>query len=64
MAFDQPFGQNQQRNRHQQPRVGCEVMQEGDAYVVPDRQSLHSGEDKERGLGQEHGAHRSPREMG
>jgi hypothetical protein len=64
MGFNQPFGQNQQWNRDQEAGVGGEVGQEGDAYVVPDRQSLRRGEHEEQDPGQEHGERRSPGQMG
>ncbi len=40
MVLNQPFGQNQQRNRDQEARVGCDVVQEGNSHVVSDRQAL------------------------
>jgi hypothetical protein len=63
MGFNQPFGQNQQRNRHQEARVCGKVMQEGDSHVVPDRQALRRGEHEERDPGQEQRKCRSPGEV-
>ena len=54
-AFNQSFGQNEERNRDQEARISREVVQEWQSHFVPDRQPLHSRKNEERNPGQKNG---------